>query len=143
MKMFELYRVKENKMGMWVNYTIEKRSWLFFYRPLVHNKSVIYRDGHSATSRETLLFQNKEQAQVEIDRLRLGHGQITRKVWEGGELIHTERATEMGITTLSIFVLLVQALVWIAVVGAVLYGINYALTSIMDMGLGQLGSAFG
>lgn len=67
-------------------WAIGKRMLLFFYKPLIHTKIVIYEGGYASSSREILVFSSEEGAESEIDRLGFGYPRIKYRIWEAGLL---------------------------------------------------------
>jgi hypothetical protein len=68
---------------------IRKRFLIFFYRYLVFAKIVIYKAGNASSSNEILMFDSKEEAENEVDRLGFGYPPVKTIVYYNGKIKET------------------------------------------------------
>jgi hypothetical protein len=75
-------------------WSILERHCLFFYKSLTHSK-IVSRDTWARPfikSHELLMFDSREAAETEIDRLGFGYSPITERAWHNGRLHSTTYA---------------------------------------------------
>lgn len=74
-----------------IRWGIKKRFLLFFRRFLTHTKVVIYKAGHSACSKEVLIFHSELTALRELGNLYGGFGEVRTVTYKNGYLFRTVR----------------------------------------------------
>lgn len=83
---FSKYRIRRYVVGNESAWGISERFLLFFYKPLIHWKSV-----NISSSREILLFPTLETAEDELDILYMGGTPVIGRLFENGVLTHEKR----------------------------------------------------
>lgn len=84
-KLQQWYKYGDQKEECW---TVCKRRFLFFYKPLTHTKVITHTDWLMPyrRSHEILMFDTESAAESEVDRLGFGYAPITERVYHNGEL---------------------------------------------------------